>query len=72
MYNAFLMSVRLPLEGDEGMGFDMIYLTWLSLENSTVCTGLGFVHNDVDPHPVYCLETVEQNFRHQMGDFIHM
>ena len=33
------MSVRLPLEGDEGMGVDMIYLTLCSLENSTVCTG---------------------------------
>ena len=47
-----LMSVRLPLEGDEGMGFDMIYLTWCSLESSTICRVWDFVHNDVDRHPV--------------------
>ena len=28
-YKIHPMSVRLPLEGDEGMEIDMIYLTWL-------------------------------------------
>ena len=65
------MSVRLPLEGDEGMGLVMNYLTWYTLESSTICRIWDFVHNDVERHPVERLWVGDQGIWHQVMDFIH-
>ena len=50
IYIASPMSVRLPLEGDEGMGLVMNYLTWYALESSTICRirDFGVEHHSVE------------------------
>ena len=66
-YIASPMSVRLPLEGDEGMGSVMNYLTWYTLESSTICRIWEF---DVEQHPVEHLWIGDQGIGHQIMDFI--